>query len=306
MRRSNRLVILVGVLLAVLAFVGIVILLNRGPTGDQAPEEVTATVLVATEDIDLGEEITPAKVQTDEIDPAAVQGTALADRSAVSGERALFAIPEGSQVTAEAIGRGDQAIIDISGRLLAGEKAITFQVDRVTGTDFLVESGDHIDIVVTQDITPVQETADSVAARAADPTIPPRFEVVQGVGNSRTVKVILQNKRVVYVSATRAAPVTPTEEGQEQQPAPAVPETVVIIFAGTAQDAELIKFAQNDLGEIGRMTAVVRSTADDEQPQQPPPVAETTGITLDQLVDVYGLRLPATIEQLSEEAAAAQ
>jgi hypothetical protein len=49
-KRSNRLVILVGVLLAVLAFVGVLFVLNQQPT---TPEDVTpqATVLVATRDI---------------------------------------------------------------------------------------------------------------------------------------------------------------------------------------------------------------------------------------------------------------
>ena len=113
MKRSNRLVILVGVLLAVLAFVAIVILLNQRSTTDVAPEEVLQTVLVATEDIDIGEEVTPAKVEELDVDPEAVQGTPLASTSAVAGQPALFAIPEGSQVSAEAIGIGDITLVDI-------------------------------------------------------------------------------------------------------------------------------------------------------------------------------------------------
>ena len=46
MKRSNRLVILVGVLLAVLAFVAIVILLNQRENPDVAPEETTETIHV--------------------------------------------------------------------------------------------------------------------------------------------------------------------------------------------------------------------------------------------------------------------
>ena len=54
MKRSNRLVILVGVLLAVLAFVAIVILLNNpnnGGTGGTEATPTTVDVLVATQDI---------------------------------------------------------------------------------------------------------------------------------------------------------------------------------------------------------------------------------------------------------------
>ena len=80
-----------------------------------------------------------------------------------------------------------------------------------------------------------------------------------------------------------------------EQPAQPVIDSVIIVFAGTDQDAELIKFAQNALGELGTLTAVVRHADDDA-------VEETLGITVDQLVSEYGLRLPDIVEQLNEEA----
>jgi Flp pilus assembly protein CpaB len=297
-KRSNRLVILVGVLLAVLAFVAIVILLNQREA-EVAPEEVLQTVLVATEDIDIGEEVTPAKVEELDVDPEAVQGTPLASTSAVSGQPALFAIPEGSQVTAEAIGIGDITLVNIPALLNPGEKAISFQVDRVTGLDFLVKGGDTIDIILSEQISVLQETADSAAN--PDENAPPRFENVTGLQDQRTVKAILQNKRVLYVSATRAQQPEPVDADGDgvpdaEQPAQPVIDSVIIVFAGTDQDAELIKFAQNALGELGSLTAVVRH-ADDEA------VEETLGITIDQLVTEYGLRLPDIVEQLNEEAA---
>ena len=71
---------------------------------------------------------------------------------------------------------------------------------------------------------------------------------------------------------------------------------MIIVFAGTAQDAEVIKFAQNDFNEIGPLTAIVRHADDDA-------VEETLGITIDQLVSEFGLRIPNIVEQLNEEAA---
>jgi len=298
-KRSNRLVILVGVLLAVLAFVAIVILLNQRDTGPVPEEEVLATVLVATEDIDIGEEVTPAKVEELDVDPEAVQGTPLASTSQVSGQPALFAIPEGSQVTAEAIGIGDITLVDIDKLLNPGEKAISFQVDRVTGLDFLVTSGDTIDVILSEQISVLQETADSAAN--PDENAPPRFENVTGLQDQRTVKAVLQNKRVLYVSATRAQQPEPVDADGDgvpdaEQPAQPVIDSVIIVFAGTDQDAELIKFAQNALGELGSLTAVVRHADDDA-------VETTLGITIDQLVSEYGLRLPDIVQQLNEEAA---
>ncbi|MBA3404326.1 MAG: Flp pilus assembly protein CpaB [Gemmatimonadaceae bacterium] len=300
MKRSNRLVILVGVLLAVLAFVAIVILLNQRED-PVAPEEITETVLVATQDIAIGDAVTPDLVEEQSIPPEAVQGTPLSSTTVVSGQIAVFPIPAGSQVTGESIGLGNDLAVNLPALLNPGEKAIAFQVDRVTGVDFLVKPGDTIDIVTSQLINVLQETADSAAN--TDENAPPRFEAIPGLEAARSVKAILQDKRVLYVSATRAQEQEPIDvngdgviDENDEQPAEAVIDSVIVVIAGTAQDAEVIKFAQNDLSEVGSLTAIVRHADDDE-------VEETLGITIDQLVEEFGLRVPNIVEQLNEEAA---
>jgi len=296
-KRSNRLVILVGVLLAVLAFVAIVILLNQREEA-VAPEPVTETVLVATQDIAIGDPITPEVVEPEEVAPEDVVSTPLGSASAVAGQPALFAIPARSQVPAEAIGGGDDPTINIPALLQPGEKAIAFQVDRATGLDFLVKGGDTIDVVMSQLINVLQETADS--AVNTDEGAPPRFEAIPGLEAARTVKAILQDKRVLYVSATRAIQPEPVDADEDGAPDPEQPEqtvldSVIIVIAGTAQDAEVIKFAQSDLSEVGSLTAIVRHADDDA-------IEDTLGITIDQLVTEFGLRIPSIVEQLNEEA----
>ena len=301
-KRSNRLVLLVGILLAALAFVAIVILLNRPAADDGGPEEpATVGVLVAQEDIAIGDPVTPDKVAVEQVPPEAVIGTGLSATSQVAGQPALFAIPAGSQVSGEAIGIGRREGPNIDAFLNPGEKAVAFQVDRVTGLDFLVDAGDSIDIILSEEVSVLQETADSAAN--PDENAPPRFEAVTGLENQRTVKAIMQDKRVLYVSATRAQLPEPVDTNQDgvineadEQPAEAAIDSVIIVFAGTDQDAEVIKFAQTALGEQGALTAVVRHADDDT-------VEETTGITIDQLVEEYGLRIPAIVEQLNEEGA---
>lgn len=295
MKRSNRLVILVGVLLAVLAFVGIVILLNSAGNKGGEQEQVKTNVLVATEPIDIGEEVTPEKVEVAAVDPADVVGQPFGSESQVSGQRAIYAIPAGSQVPKEALGLGVAGSVCIECQLLPGEKAIAFQVDRVTGLDFLVQTGDHLDIVLAQGVAPLQETQDSIDARADDPTLQPRYEVVAGVNNVRTVKTILTDKRVLYVSATRIrstavqATPSPGQQTQQQQQAAAQIENVIIVIAGSDQDAELIKFAQSDLNEVGFLTAILRRVADAEEAV---PEEVTTGITLRILIDQYDIPIP--------------
>lgn len=291
MKRSNRLVIFVGVLLAILAFVGIVIVLNgTGGTGNAtASKAPTVAVLVATQDIAIGDPVTPDKVQVEQVAPNAVVGTAIHDKSQVGGQPALIAIPTGAQVSEEAIAGG--GIGNIAAELKPGEKAIAFQVDRVTGADFLIQAGDYIDIVVSQSITVLQPTADTVDK----PANQQRFETLPGLTGARTVKTLLQDKRVLYVSQTRVKQTTATASPSpgttsQQQTQAATIENVIIIFAGTDQDAEVIKFAQNDVSEVGSLTAVLRNTTDTDTEQ-------TTGVTIDKLVSQYGLPLPNIVQR---------
>ena len=281
MKRSNRLVILVGVLLAVLAFVGVLFILN-GEGGDtQEPPVVQATVLVATRDIAIDEEVTADMVEAIEVDPAAVVGHPFVDPSQLTGRPAVIEISEGQQVNQEAVGQV-LGVTCISCQLEPGEKAIAFQVDRVTGLDFLILPGDRIDVIVRQQVSVLQATADTIN----NPAGTQRFEVVAGLEGASTVKTVLQNKRVLYVSQARevlGAEPTPAPDGTEAPPAAIT--SVIIVFAGTDQDAELIKFAQNDVETVGPLTAVLRSRDDD--------VAEaTTGLTLQLLIETYGVPIP--------------
>jgi Flp pilus assembly protein CpaB len=288
-KRSNRLVIFVGVLLAVLAFVGIVILLNQTNTGGPGTTPTTVKVLVAKADIAIGDPVTPDKVETKEVDPGAVNGTPLTDPSQVAGQAALQNVAAGSQVSKEVIAGGGS----IAQSLKPGEKAVAFQVERVTGLDFLIQAGDVIDIVMSQKINVLQPTADTITK----PANQRRFETIPGLDAAPTVKTILQNKRVLYVSQTRvqqqsqpAASATPAAGGQAATPATI--ENVIIVFAGTDQDAEVIKFAQNDLGVLVSLTAVLRGAKDTA-------IEKTTGVTIDSLVSQYGLRIPNIVQQLS-------
>lgn len=282
MKRSNRLVILVGVLLAVLAFVGVLFVLNT-QQAVETPETIQATVLVANRDIAIDEEVTPDMVEAIEVDPAAVVGHPFTDASQLTGRPAVVEIPEGTQVNQESVGLVLGAVC-ISCQLQPGEKAIAFQVDRVTGLDFLILPGDRIDVIIRQNVTVLQATADTIN----NPPGTQRFEVVPGLEGSPTVKTVLQNKRVLYVSQAREVlgpePTPPPEGGEAAAAAPEI-VSVIIVFAGTDQDGELIKLAQNDVETVGPLTAILRSRDDD--------VAEaTTGLTLELLISQYGVPVP--------------
>ena len=283
MKRSNRLVILVGVLLAVLAFVGIVVLLGNKP-GQDVVKTATVKVLVAKQDIAIGDSVTPAMVAVKEVAPDAVSGTRFSDPSEMTGKPALFPVSRDQQVSKELFGTTSNICIEC--QLQAGEKAIAFQVDPVTGLDFLIQPGDHIDVVYRTEITVLQPTADSAGSAN------PRFEPITGLQASPTVKTLLQNKRVLYVSATKIKPAanpnaTPAPGSQATTETPI--ESVIIVFAGSDADAELIKFAQTDNTVVGPLTAILRQTDDDAE-------ETTAGITLKLLIDTFGIPIPEIIQ----------
>jgi Flp pilus assembly protein CpaB len=286
-KRSNRLVILVGVLLAVLAFVAIVILLNQPdePTDPTGPTTQESTVLVATRDIAIGDEVTPAMVEEQTIPTEAVQSGALIDPSQLAGRVALLALPAGAQVTESLFGSPDQ--VNIEGQLLEGEKAFAVQFDPVTGMNFLVQQGDHVDLILTVDF--------ASGTIAGSPHLRPNDTEI-----TRTVKTVLQNKRVLYVSATNIPPPpTVDEEGNEvPPPETATPSSIIVVFAGSDSDAELVTFAQRGSGELGAITMTLRQTADTA-------AEETAGVTLEDLFTTYGLVIPTAVEELAspEEAA---
>lgn len=300
MKRSNRLVILVGVLLAIVAFVAIVILLNQRDPATSDDAEVTEAVLVTTEDLEVGEPLTPDKVEIRQVPPEAVQGTALQDPSQVDGRPSRFAIAEGTQVTLENLtGPGGE---NIAGQLQVGEKSVAVRLDDQTGVNFLVQPGDYVDIIISAEVGILQPTADSIA----NPDAPQRFEEVTGLESARTVKTVLQDKRVLYVSGTSITPQAPPsdEDDEEAAPPPAPPQSIILVFAGTDQEAELVKFVQRDRSELSSerfeipssISVVIRHADDDA-------IEETTGVTIDSLFEEYGVRVPAIVEQLNEEGA---
>ena len=68
MKRSNRLILLIGLLLAVVAFVGVILLTNNGSSGTSTPAApTTAKIVVAAQDIPIGTKITTDLVTTKDI-----------------------------------------------------------------------------------------------------------------------------------------------------------------------------------------------------------------------------------------------
>jgi Flp pilus assembly protein CpaB len=284
LKRSNRLILLIGVFFAIVAFIGIVFIVqgNRSPSGPSVATELPT--VFAAKPIALGSEITADMLTVDEHTKVTERDpTAFGSASLLLGKIAGKDIPQGKQLTADDFNRGgNQATLTVP----AGMRAIAVTVDQGSGVGTLIRTGDYVDLLVaiTGDKFPVITLTDSNT-----------FQVVSGI-NATSAKVLLQGMQVIGTllpaptAAQAQASPAPGEAGQSLNN-----QSEIVMLAVDAQQSEVIKFAQID----GSISLVLRSPKDfrDEagNPIVPPP-AGTTGITLRVLVDEYRVLIPQLVE----------
>jgi pilus assembly protein CpaB len=292
LKRSNRLVLLVGIFLAVVAFVGIAVILGGGNTGGTpTPSVVTAlNTVIAVSDIPLGVAVKPEMLKTESRPVNERKSGAFTNAELVIGQVARRKIATGAQLDAsDFIDQGIVSRLDVP----VGKLAMAIQVDQVSGVGTLIKTGDYVDMVVglTGDKFPV------VTLNPQDKSI----TVVAGL-NSTSVKLLLSGMQVLGTllppppAATTAEGAAPGPSGQPSTGLSAGGLEMVIVSVD-AQQAEILKFAQID----GNISLALRSPADFVDPSGNPivsiPVA-TKGITLKELVDIYGVLRPQLVEAI--------
>src|SRR4029079_7131920 len=205
------------------------------------------------------------------------------------GQPPRQSVTKGAQITNQTISGSNKF------KVPAGQRAMSVQVDAVSGVGTAIQSGDYVDLIIglTGDAFPV------VQLNPQDNSI----QVVAGL-NSTSVKVLLEGMQVLAT----VQPETKTSGNQptpnpSASPTPNGPDltqdsTELVILSVTAQQAEVIKFAQLQ----GSISLVLRSPKDffDEngQPVLPLP-AGTTGVILKTLVDGgYGVLRPELVEAI--------
>ncbi len=294
MKRSNRLVLLIGIFLALVAFVLVILTLQGGnkPGETVAP---TTTVVIAARDLPLGTKITADAVTTETrpLTEKPVNGfTATGD---VIGQTARQPVTKGQTITTAITNGTAGSILDIT--VPAGKIGIAVQVDQVSGVGTLTKTGDHVDLLValTGDKFPV------VSVNPDDASV----TVVSGL-NSTSVKLLLQGIQVIGT----LLPPAPADTGNNAQASPGTDsgsatalngQQQIVILAVDAQQAEVIKYAQLD----GSITLVLRSADDFRDPVTGEPLdptlivpAQTTGVTLRVLVDTNGILVPELVEAI--------
>jgi len=295
LKRSNRLVLLVGVFLAIVAFVGILVLSQNGTTDDETVRPpTTGPVVIATAEIPLSTRIRAEQLTTQTLNLTDILPGAYTNVSQVVGQIARQPVAVGAQVTSTITSGGVQGqITNLTCPLTL--RCVSVQVDQVSGVGTVIKTGDFVDMVVgiAADKFPV------ITINPDDDSI----QVLAGLNNT-SVKLLLQGLQVM---GTLLPPPAPPAEGQ---PAPTTsgPTTLngqqqIVILAVTAQQSEVVKFVQLD----GNVTLALRSPDDFIDPITGLPIPqvniETTGVILKTLVDSYGVLPPEVVQTVTPAAA---
>ncbi|MHB8960618.1 MAG: Flp pilus assembly protein CpaB [Candidatus Limnocylindrales bacterium] len=314
-RSSNRLVLLVGIFLAVVAFVLIAIMLQGGgPGGSNGPSVAPTTVkiVVATKDLPLGATITEDAVALQDVEIGAKPGDSYTATALVVGKTVRSAVVKGAYITTEDLSGGG-TVQDI--KVPAGFVGIPVQVDQLTGVGTLIKPGDRVDVVVAftgLDKVPLAVNNHGVIG-AATPTPrtsgSPAPSRVVGANelynplnlpyNPTTVKTVVEGLQVLgtLLPPPTTAAQQPAASGQTTTETNLNGQQEIVILAATVQQAEAIRYAQLD----GTIALVLRSAADCQTPDGTPtacPIIPTTGITLRKMVDDFGVLPPQVVEVL--------
>lgn len=294
MKRSNRLVLLIGVFLAIVAFVGILLLFQQAPTpgGGAAAIPTDGPVVVAKKDIPLSTRIRADQVEVKTLPLAAISVGAFADVSQVIGQIARQPVTAGGQITATTLNGGlSGTVIDV--QTPPGLRAIAVRVDQTSGVGTVIKIGDYVDTIIAL-------SEEQFASIARDPVASDQLIVTNPGPKGVTVKLILQGMQVLGALLPPVAPPPANADGTPA--ASAAPGTVlneqqeIVILAVTAQQAEVIRYAQQMANPLLTLSLVLRSPDDFIDPLTgepvPPVIAETTGITLQSLIDTYGVLPP--------------
>jgi Flp pilus assembly protein CpaB len=229
-------------------------------------------------------------VTSQTMDIANRKATAFGDPSQVIGQVARRPIKANAQLEAADFATSETGCGTIT--VPAGMRAISVQVDQVSGVGTVINTGDYTDLLVgfTGDKFPV------VTVNPQDQSI----SVVSGL-NGTSVKLLLEGMQVLC----RQLPPPTTAQAQQPEASPGTngPTTSlngqqeIVILGVTPSQAEVIKFAQLD----GSISLILRSSKDFVDDQGNPvvtPPSGTEGVTLKKLTTDFAVPIPELVEAI--------
>jgi pilus assembly protein CpaB len=277
LRRSSRLVLLIGIFLAAVVFIVIAVgpLNQNQPGPSTAP--TTAETVIAVTDIPLGTVVTANMVTKQILSNSSRDTDSLGDPSQAIGQTARKAISAGAQVHASDFKVSNNITLNVP----KGKRAFAIEVNELTGVGNLVNVGDNVDVMIT-----LGAAAFPVVQVLKDGTI----TVVTGL-NSTSVKLPLLLENVQILGTIEQAVAAPAQA--QGTPAASGPPSLtgankLLILAVTPAQAEVLLFART----TGTLDVILRS------PQDTNATIVTDGVILKTLIDKYGLLPPQLVQTI--------
>jgi Flp pilus assembly protein CpaB len=304
-KRSNRLIILLGVLLAIAGGLAAIALANgsgvNGGNGGNATAsptptpEPTVTVVVAKVAINLGDTITASMVGVQTLTVS--QRDALGQDTFSSVDQVIGKIAGGT-ITAGQVLMASRDILspgsmpdgtDIAGAISPGMVAVSMEVDQTNGVGTLIVPGDHVDIILSVYTDPLAISGKDAAGNTIS---------LPGVSQV-TSKMVIQDGKILATLVQPAAPTAAPVENGTPAVAPAATSaivqftgrTMIAIVEVTPDEAEIIRYAQRAETEGTQNYIDLAFALRSSQDNSAPPVV-TPGITFKMLVDKYGVLPP--------------
>lgn len=281
MKRANRLLLIAGVVLAAVSFIAV---LAFGGFGQQQQPVLSTEVpvVVAAANLNLGTALTPEMLTTVNREPADAVDTFQHPEDLI-GRVVRRSITQGAAVTNGDFQTG--GLPEVAGSVASGLRAIALPLSRVDSVGALLQPGDWVDALMTLEDTdgtnPMVLPNPGGFHVGTDGSISPPYFTIDAFMNNTTVKVVVQNVQVL-------AALTPVVDpnGNTVANTGVIQPDVIVVLAVTPQQSEVIRFAQLD----GHVSLVLRSPADTAAEQ-----VTTTGITLAELIELYGVLPPKPV-----------
>ena len=302
MKRSNRLLILVGFVLAAVAFVGVVLIANgsggaanatAAPTPTQEPH---TTVVIAKTNINLGDEITKDNVTTEDVTVS--KKLSLGDDTfttvdEVIGMKAGGSISKDSVLhkSSDFLGAGEMpAGQSIAKSIAPGMVAVSLMVDEMNGVGMLVTPGDHVDIILAMWVKDIDITDVTTTNKHGLDAWPDKEVTAKLIISDRKVLAVLLPTPTTNTNGLPNASATPAAKTGRTLTADKDAMAFVIVEV-KPQEAEIIRYAQRsevENQETGETLGLALRSASDNGVSEP----GTSGVTFQRLVQLYSVLPP--------------
>lgn len=292
--KRGRILVLLGLILALGAAAVVFVLLQRAASPAAAPEIKREKVVIAVQPIAEGE-LVDGRLDLKEVPSEGLTESVLRDVAEAEGQLAKIDIPQGQIVSANMIQTLEEQMRSgaLSSLIEEGYLAVSFPINELTSISYGIQPGDHVDVIMTFpfiNINPEIQTKEPVCPPECPSTTAERaVSAIVGEQLQRLVtQLTVQDIMVLGVGRwDHETPVAEEEaDTQTRGNAPVTPDLPeYITLMVQPQDALVLKLARDYQASI---ELAVRKLDDHTQ------FTNIQQVTLDYLLARFGITVPDT------------